>query len=170
MAGDLYIDASLFMGMHSTDPAVRASCAAFFAAHLERPLVMTYEEVGRCDDVVWGYPRAAQDAYYPFMDLLHSVMPVRRRAYTADDWLAFDQLPSPAAALSLRERMLLASVSATCGELVTVNPRLLSLTSLGLPVRRPDPAGGPVRFADGTGTLDKLYDISLELVVDHAAV
>ncbi|POX43228.1 hypothetical protein C3486_01365 [Streptomyces sp. Ru73] len=170
MARDLYVDAALFMGMHSTDTAVRDACAAFFAAHLERPLVMTYEEVGRCDDVVWGYPRAAQDAYYPFMDLLHSVMPVRRRAYTADDWLAFDRLPAPATALSPRERMLLAAVSAGGGELVTVNPRLLALTTPGLPVRGPEPAAGPVRFPDGTGTLDKLYDVSLELVVDHAAV
>ncbi|MBM7168632.1 hypothetical protein JQK87_09450 [Streptomyces sp. G44] len=170
MPRDVYVDASLFMGMHSADPAVRDACAAFFAAHLHRPVVMTYEEVGRCDDLVWSHSRHEQDVYYPFMDVLHSLMPIRRRAYTAADWAALARLPSQADDLAPRERMLLASVLAAEGELVTVNPRLTVLAAAGLPVRTPLPASGAVRFADADDVLDGLYRTSLTLEVDHAAV
>ncbi|MGW0538512.1 DUF6190 family protein [Streptomyces sp. NPDC003032] len=170
MPRDIYVDASLFMGMHSRDAAVRAACAAFFAEHLHRPVVMTYEEVGRCDDLVWSYSRHEQDVYYPFMDVLHSLMPIRRRAYTAADWEALAQLPASTDLLALRERMLLASVLAAGGELVTVNPRLTALAAEGLPVRAPERASGAVRFDDADDVLDALYRTSLTLEVDHAAV
>ncbi|APY84535.1 hypothetical protein DCW30_02890 [Streptomyces alfalfae] len=170
MARDVYVDATLFMGMHSVDPAVRASCVAFFAEHLHQPVVMTYEEVGRCDDLVWSYPRQEQDAYYPFMDVLHSIMPISRRAYTCADWQALAQLPARADGLELRERMLLASVLAGEGELVTINPRLTALAADGMPVSTPLRAGASVRFEDADDVLDTLYRTSLTLEVDHAAV
>jgi hypothetical protein len=170
MPRDVYVDASLFLGMHSKDPDVRTACASFFAEHLRTPVLMTYEEVGRCDDVVWGHARAAQDAYYPFMDVLHSLMPIRRRAYTAEDREALAVLPAAAGALASREQMLLASVHATGGELITVNPRLLALDAYGLPIRAPQAATGPVRFDDAQGVLDGLYATSLTLEVDHDAV
>ncbi|MFJ2739936.1 DUF6190 family protein [Streptomyces sp. NPDC087440] len=170
MPRDVYVDASLFMGMHSKDPDVRTACARFFAEHLRTPVLMTYEEVGRCDDVVWGRGREEQDAYYPFMDVLHSLMPIRRRAYTAQDRETLALLPSVASDLAPREQMLLASVRATGGELVTVNPRLLALAAHGLPVRAPRTETGPVHFDDAQGVLDALYETSLALEVDHAAV
>ncbi|ARZ66273.1 DUF6190 family protein [Streptomyces sp. HU2014] len=165
MAPEVFLDASLFMGMHSTDPSLRAAATAFFAAHLERPVVMTYEEVGRCDDYVWRFPREVQDAYYPFMDVLHSLMPIRRRAYDADVLAALPGLPSQAEELRPRDRLLLASVVAAGGELVTLNPRLTALTGLGLPVRTPGPAADRGIFP---ADLDKLYEQSLVLEADHA--
>lgn len=165
MGGDVYVDASLFMGMHSIDDSVRAACTSFFAEHLTSPLVMTYEEVGRCDDVVWSFSREEQDAYYPFMDVLHSLLPVRRRPYTTDDFTALTRLPSRTAGLTSRERMLLAAVTATGGRLVTVNPRLVPLAADGFPVAKPDPATGPGRF---TEQLTELYATSLALKVNHA--
>jgi hypothetical protein len=165
--GGTYVDASAFLGMHSTDPRVRASCAAFFGSRGELPVVMTYEEIGRCDDTVWAYPRETQDAYYPFMDVLHTVLPVRRRAYTERDLAALAELPAAASSLTPRERLLLAAVSAAGGELVTVNPRLLPLRADGLPVRRPADAAGPPDFPECLGGL---YRRSLVLEVDHARI
>jgi hypothetical protein len=165
MARDLYLDASLFMGMHSTDVSVRAACTAFFASHLDRRVVMTYEEVGRCDDFVWHLPREVQDAYYPFMDVLHSLMPIGRRAYTAADLTAADALPAQATGLRPRDRLLLGAVGATGGELVTVNPRLTALTGTGLSVRAPEPAAERGVFP---AELDRLYTRSLVLEADHA--
>lgn len=169
MAPEVHLDASLFMGMHTADPSLRAAATAFFAAHLERPVVMTYEEVGRCDDYVWRFPREVQDAYYPFMDVLHSLMPIRRRAYDADVLAALPGLPERAPGstedLRPRDRLLLASVVAAGGELVTLNPRLTALTGLGLPVRTPGPAAERGVFP---ADLDKLYEQSLVLEADHA--
>ncbi|MEU5428884.1 DUF6190 family protein [Streptomyces olivoreticuli] len=167
MASDIYLDASLFMGMHSTDPAVRAACTAFFASHLDRPVVMTYEEVGRCDDFVWHLPRDVQDAYYPFMDVLHSLMPIARRAYTDADLAAAAALPAETSGLRVRDRLLLGSVVATGGRLVTVNPRLTALTGLGPSVREPEPATERGVFPDA---LDKLYERSLVLEADHGGL
>ncbi|MFI1801643.1 DUF6190 family protein [Streptomyces sp. NPDC020379] len=167
MAPELYLDASLFMGMHSTDPSVRAACTAFFASHLDRPVVMTYEEVGRCDDFVWHAPREVQDDYYPFMDVLHSLMPITRRAYTDADLAAAAALPAETSGLRVRDRLLLASVVATGGRLITVNPRLTALTGLGPSVREPEPAAERGVFP---AALDELYERSLVLEADHAAL
>ncbi|MFD0384054.1 DUF6190 family protein [Streptomyces stramineus] len=160
------MDASLFMGMHSKDPAVRAAATTFFAARLRQPVVMKLEEVGRCDDYIWQLPRDVQDAYYPFMDVLQSLMPIRRRPYDADALAALAGLPAgPTAALRHRDRLLLASVVAARGELVTLNPRLIPLAGSGLPVRTPGPAAGRGVFP---AELDKLYEQSLALEADHA--
>lgn len=163
--GDVYVDASLFMGMHSIDDSVRAACTSFFTRNVSSPLVMTYEEVGRCDDAVWGFSREEQDAYYPFMDVLHSLLAIRRRAYTGDDLAALSRLPSRTAGLAPRERMLLAAVAGTGSRLVTVNPRLAGLAQHGLPVAEPAPAAVPGRFGE---QLTRLYATSLALKVDHA--
>ncbi|MGW1073365.1 DUF6190 family protein [Streptomyces sp. NPDC002537] len=165
MAAETYLDASLFMGMHSTDPSVRAACTAFFVSHLDRPVVMTYEEVGRCDDFVWHLPREVQDAYYPFMDVLHSLMPISRRAYSETDLAAAVRPSAGAAGLRTRDRLLLASVLGTGGRLVTVNPRLTALTGLGPSVREPEPAAERGVFP---AELDQLYERSLVLEADHA--
>ncbi|GAA0377391.1 DUF6190 family protein [Streptomyces blastmyceticus] len=164
MAPEIHLDASLFMGMHSTDKAVRAACTAFFASHLDHPVVMTYEEVGRCDDFVWHLPRDVQDAYYPFMDVLHSLMPIDRRAYTDADLAAAAALPAGTSGLRVRDRLLLASVVATGGRLVTVNPRLTALAGFGPSVREPEPATERGVFPD---ELDVLYERSLVLEADH---
>lgn len=163
--GETYLDASLFLGMHSTDPATRAACKGFFVTHLHLPTVMTYEEVGRCDDVVWGRPRRIQDLYYPFMDVLHSVLDVRRRGYQVSDLTHLDA--HPLTGLRPRERLLLSAVSATGGRLVTVNPRLLRASSAGLPVCSPRPSQETAPFPD---ELESLYRQSLALEVDHAEV
>lgn len=84
-----FIDATAFMGMHSEDDAVRVAAKAFFADRLAAgdagAVVMSWEQVGRCDDLVWGYERGVQDEYYPFMDVLHTDLAVDRVPYTEDD-------------------------------------------------------------------------------------
>ncbi|MFJ9089757.1 DUF6190 family protein [Streptomyces sp. NPDC102384] len=165
MPAELYIDASLFMGMHAADTRVRQSCASFFAKHLHHRVWMTYEEVGRCDDVVWALPRETQDAYYPFMDVLHSTMPVKRVPYTQEAWTAAAGIPDTEE-LSLRERLLMATVIASGSRLITVNPRLLHLADRGLAVSAPADEREP-EFPE---PLAGLYRTSLLLEVDHARI
>ena len=52
---------------------------------LNRKIVMSLEQVGRCDDIIWGYPRELQDAYYPFMDRLHTEMRIHRIPFGEQD-------------------------------------------------------------------------------------
>ncbi|MGD6741595.1 DUF6190 family protein [Streptomyces sp. BH106] len=163
----MYIDASLFMGMHAAVPGTRQACASFFAEHLRDRVWMTYEEVGRCDDVVWALPRDTQDAYYPFMDVLHSTMPVKRVPYTEDAWKTAADLPGRGV-LSLRERLLMATVIASDSRLVTVNPRLLNLADQGLPVAAPENSDG--RHGAFPEPLAGLYRTSLALEIDHARI
>ena len=80
-----FVDADVFMGMHHEDAAVRRGCKAFFVRHLNDRVTMSLEQVGRCDDLVWRCPRALQDAYYPFMDRLHTDMAIHRVGYTKQD-------------------------------------------------------------------------------------
>ncbi|MCX5225240.1 DUF6190 family protein [Streptomyces sp. NPDC006553] len=132
----VFIDATTFMGMHSKDDAVRVAAKAFFAGRLAAGeaggVVMSWEQVGRCDDLVWGYERELQDEYYPFMDVLHTDLTIDRIAYAEDDVRraftepALDGLPT-------HERLLLAQVIGRGGVLHTASPRLVGAAA-GLPV------------------------------------
>ncbi|MBV9139641.1 MAG: hypothetical protein JO115_01740 [Pseudonocardiales bacterium] len=157
MAGDVYVDAALFLGMHSTDESMRIACKSFFAARLSDHVVMSWEQVGRCDDLVWRFPRAVQDAYYPFMDNLHTDMRIERRGYDAADLRV--GLLAELDGLAMHERLLAGMVLNRNGMLWSVSPRLLAHASL--PVRAPK-ADVELLFPDA---LERLYRTSLALRV-----
>jgi len=151
-----FIDASLFLGMHSRDESVRVPCKNFIVGRLRAGVTMSLEHVGRCDDVIWRYGRALQDAYYPFMDNIHTDMRIERVGYEEEDLrLALD---SPLLAeFSLFHRSMLARVLRTGGVLYTVSPRLRGRRAL--PVQ--SPVSGPeMEFPE---RLERLYRTSLEL-------
>jgi hypothetical protein len=160
MAGDVYVDAALFLGMNSADESVRITCKSFFAARLSGHVVMSWEQIGRCDDLVWRFPRAVQDAYYPFMDNLHTDMRIERRGYDAADLRL--GLAAKLDGLAMHERLLAAMVLNGNGMLWSISPRLLTHDSL--PVRAPE-AHGELLF---TEALEQLYRTSLALRVPMA--
>lgn len=134
MAGELVVDAALFLGMHSADDHVRRVCKGFFVEHLQDPVMMSLEQVGLCDDVVWRFPREVQDAYYPFMDTLQTDMEVQRVGYDEEDLRA--ALGSPVLSdLSIRQRLLMAMVLRRGAVLHTVDPVLSDRDDL--PTARP---------------------------------
>jgi hypothetical protein len=160
MAGDAYVDAALFLGMNSTDESVRIACKSFFAARLFGRIVMSWEQIGRCDDLVWQYPRNIQDAYYPFMDNLHTDMCIERRGYNAADLRL--SLAAKLDGLAMHERLLAATVLNGNGVLWSISPRLLRHGSL--PVRTPK-ATDELLFPEA---LEQLYRTSLALRVSTA--
>ncbi|UQI47327.1 DUF6190 family protein [Streptomyces sp. HU2014] len=156
-AGAAYADAALFMGMNSADDKVRIACKAFFAERLGGRVRMSWEQVGRCDDLVWRFPREAQDAYYPFMDNLHTDMRIERRAYEPAD-LRHGLDTAAWADLPTHERLLLGMVHGSGGVLYSVSPRLSGRDDL--PVRVPAPPGTEPLFPE---PLERLYQASLAL-------
>lgn len=160
-ARDGFIDAALFLGMHSADDDLRIASKAFFVEHLDGRVVMSLEQVGRCDDVIWGYSRELQDLYYPFMDHLHTVMDISREGYDrADVHLALSDSATPAR-LPFTDRLLLGQVINRKGLLHTLGPRTSAFD--GLPVHgvAPWPAGAPEpSFPE---PLERLYRASLAL-------
>ncbi|MGI5450686.1 DUF6190 family protein [Streptomyces sp. CA-243310] len=160
----VFIDATVFMGMHSSDQAVRRACKRFFVGRLAGGVTMSWEQVGRCDDLVWGYSRAVQDAYYPFMDVLHTEMSIARVGYDEDD--AGRAFSTPAlAGLPSHERLLLGQVLSRSGLLYTVSPRLAGRD--GLPVAAVPEAPVEDAFPEH---LEKLYQDSLVLTVEPATL
>jgi hypothetical protein len=163
MADEPVIDASVFMGMHSRDDATRRTCATFMADRFAAGVVMSWEQIGRCDDIVWSYARDVQDAYYPFMDVLHSTMPFTRRPYDAEDLelaLGDDRL----AGLPLHEALTVAMAANRDTCLVTLSARLHE--RCGLPVRHPRGTPG----VDFPAPVANLYVASLRLRVDGGAL
>jgi hypothetical protein len=157
-----FVDATVFLGMNSTDERIRRTCTSFFTDRLDGAVAMSLEQVGRCDDVVWAYPRATQDAYYPFMDNLHTDLRFHRIGYDEDDLAAAQESRASRAAVTVADRLLLAMVTNRDATLYTYNPRLLALADAR--VRRPEPpTRGRVPFPDG---LEALYQDSLALLVD----
>lgn len=81
----IFIDASLFMGMHSIDEKTRNQSLSVMSEQFSQCIYMNLEQVGMCDEVVWRYSRNIQDSYYPFMDVLHSEMDINRIGYSEAD-------------------------------------------------------------------------------------
>ncbi|MBP2328747.1 hypothetical protein JOF56_009132 [Kibdelosporangium banguiense] len=156
MAGDVFIDSALFMGMHAEDDSIRRACKNFFVRRLAGGrIVMSLEQVGRCDDLIWSkYGRTEQDTYYPFMDVLHTDITLDRVPYQEQD-IKTAQSAAILDGLELTDRLTVGMVLARGGELVTVNPRLAS--NDGLPVRAPD-GGTELGFPP---YLERLYQRSL---------
>ncbi|MER7949992.1 DUF6190 family protein [Streptomyces sp. NPDC096079] len=163
-APTVFIDATLFMGMHSRDDQVRTAAKAFFADRLAAGdagrVVMNWEQVGRCDDLVWGYERGVQDDYYPFMDVLHTDLAIDRVPYDLEDLRRAFTTPE-LDGLPTHERLLIAQVIGHGGVLHTASPRLLKAAD-GLPVV-PLGAGAEPSFP---AYLEDLYQRSLVLTVD----
>ncbi|HEX7144008.1 MAG TPA: DUF6190 family protein [Gaiellaceae bacterium] len=159
MSSSPLIDASVFMGMHAQDDVTRLACMSFMATRFDAGVVFSWEQIGRCDDIVWSYARDVQDAYYPFMDALHSTMSFTRRSYDAAD-LELALRDRRLAGLPMHESLAVAMASNRNASLVTISDRLHERR--GLPVRRP--AGTPAAsFPEPVATL---YARSLRLRVD----
>lgn len=156
MIGDVVVDATVFLGMHSTDERIRRSCKTFFAQRVHDEVWMSLEQVGWCDDVVWQYPRTAQDAYYPFMDTLHTDMAICRFGY--DERGVDAALATPGLAdLPMRERLLIGMVLRHDAVLYTANPRLCSRRELPVVAV---PVAEEQLFPD---RLEEFYRVSLVL-------
>ncbi|NUT99078.1 MAG: hypothetical protein HOY78_44455 [Saccharothrix sp.] len=155
-----FVDATVFMGMNSTDPAIRDACASFFVDRLDSTVAISLEQVGKCDDVVWGYSRQVQDAYYPFMDNVHTELRFDRLGYEERD--IAEAHADTRAGMTITDKLQLAVVTNRGGTLHTLNPRLLAAPSAPVrrPARRPD---GRVPFP---AHLEVLYRDSLALLVD----
>ncbi|MEY9214940.1 hypothetical protein NI17_017335 [Thermobifida halotolerans] len=159
MSGDVFVDAALFMGMHSRDAELRNACKRFFADRIDGRVVMSLEQVGRCDDLVWGYPREVQDAYYPFMDRLHTDMEIHRVGYDEKDVRAAWDDPR-LHGLPAHERLAVAQALNRGGRLHTASPRLAARTDL--PVEAVGPLAWEPSFPDH---LERHYRDSLVLTV-----
>ena len=157
LVAESFVDSSVFLGMHAADDALRRSCKAFFVSMLGRPLAMGFEEVARCDDVIWSKPRHVQDAYYPFMDRLQSDGAIRRLPLrlVEVDVARGDRRLAP---LADRDRLTVAMALFAATGMTSVNPRLLALPEL--PVVAPPHACHEALFPD---EIEALYERSLLL-------
>ena len=151
-----YIDASVFLGTHSKDERTRVACKNYFVRRLNDQIGMSLEQIGKCDDVIWKYSREQQDAYYPFMDNLHTVMNIQRVAYDEKDVqeaITNTKLQD----LSITDRLTAGMIIARDGKLCTINPRMLALENFA--VYSPE-SGGILSFPSA---LEELYQESLEV-------
>jgi hypothetical protein len=124
-----FADASLFMGMHSSLEATRIACKNFFVQRIGKRLIMTLDQVGLCDDIVWRKSRHLQDLYYPFMDQLHSLLAAERVPYSRTDIRRAHDDPRTRHLDGLRA-LLIARVCNDQGVLYTADPVLLNRPDL----------------------------------------
>ena len=152
-----YVDASVFLGTQSADEKTRIRCKNFFVKRLKagKSVIMNLEQVGRCDDVIWEFSREEQDAYYPYMDNLHTLMKMQRIPYEDSDIKIAKKLKLKY--LSLKEKLAVNMVIARGGRLYSVNPKLL--VHKDLPVSSP-PYSKELLFPPA---LEKHYQASLKL-------
>ncbi len=121
-----FIDASVFLGMHSKDEEARVSCKNYFVQRLNDKVGMSLEQVGKCDDVIWQLPREQQDAYYPFMDNLHTIMRIDRISYDDGD-ISAASFNQHLHGLDISDRLTMGMVVARRGVLYTINPKLVNV-------------------------------------------
>jgi len=75
------IDASVFLGMNCSNHHVRISCKNLIIDNMQSGILMSFEEVGKCDNEVWNLPNELQDAYFLFMDRIMSYGNFIRKPY-----------------------------------------------------------------------------------------
>jgi hypothetical protein len=155
-----YIDATVFMGMHHADERVRQRSLGFFRSQAQRPVSMNFEQIGICDAVVWRQARDVQDAYYPFMDLLHSEMPIQRGGYN-DRVLRLAGTEPGLHGLRTDRALLAAQVLCSERALLTHDPALRSLQCLQPFLLSFDSFDQKVRF---NARLEALYELSKKLI------
>jgi hypothetical protein len=163
MDNDLsYIDYSVFLGMNALAEPARLACKAFLADRFESRLWMTWDHVGRCDDIIWSYSRRLQDLYYPFMDVLHSQRCLQREGYQ-DSSLRLAVSDPRLQPLPVLHRLLVAQALERGAVVYTIDRALLDLAAgSGLPIRAvPDCE----REREFPSPMEQLYRASLELRV-----
>ncbi|MFH1275625.1 MAG: DUF6190 family protein [Candidatus Woesearchaeota archaeon] len=152
-----YIDASVFLGMHSSDEKTRIACKNYFVNKLNDQVGMSLEQVGKCDNIIWrNYTNEEQAKYYPFMDNLHTLMDIQRVGYDEKDIQESTTNPN-LRDLSISDRLTVGMAIARGAELYSVNPKLVSKDY----VRSPE-AGKELSFPQA---LEELYQQSLEVRV-----
>jgi hypothetical protein len=151
-----FFDASVFLGMHSADDEVRKACKDFFASRFRGVALTSLDQVGKCDDVIWRYPRHLQDAYYPFMDRLHSEMRIVREPFSEAE-LKRSFADPRLQGLPVGARLLLAKVIEAGGCLFSIQPYLTGRSDL--PVCNPEIGSE----ADFPASVAGLYHTSLRL-------
>lgn len=159
-----HIDATAFMGMHHGDERVRQLSLGFFRSQAQRRVHMNFEQIGICDAVVWRQARDVQDAYYPFMDLLHSQMPIQRGGYTER---VLSRASTEPALRGLRTDRALLAAQVLCSErpLLTHDPALLSLRCLQPFLLSLTGFDAQARF---DARLESLYELSRKLTFTDA--
>lgn len=148
----LFIDASFFLGMHDGDEARRLRSLGYFTGNLSARPRMNYEQIGICDAVIWTKDRVVQDLYYPFMDRLHSDMPILRSGYSYDEInlaLSHPELKR----LPPEQAIQAAQVIHNRGKLATHDPVLLGLDCLHGRLWSPVDDGRPATFTEELQTL-----------------
>jgi hypothetical protein len=118
----IFIDATMFLGMHSQNEQRRIATKNFFVTNYSKTIYMTLEDVGLCDDEVWQHERDIQDAYYPFMDRIHTLMQIERIPYATSNFTGDSK-----SELSLSEQLLCSTLENYDATLYTLNKNLLSL-------------------------------------------
>jgi hypothetical protein len=154
-----YIDWTVFLGMHHRNIKMRMRCKNFFAQRLknEKEIFMSLENVGKCDDIIWGYAQTLQEVYYPFMDVLHSTANIIRLPYELDHYKTAKVLEDNHD-IAFMDRMSIAFASQ--GLLYTLNTFILNI---GLPNVKSPIEKEEITFPK---KLESLYERSLILMVD----
>jgi hypothetical protein len=155
------IDATVFMGMHHSDPDVREKSLGFFSAFYSHPISMSFGQIGICDAIIWKRSRHLQDVYYPFMDVLHTNMKIQRQGY-CNKVLRRACLESDWAHLSVERKLLAAQVVEHQCPFFTHDNALRNLSALK-PFLRTFPSSVVIpKFPE---KLQVLYEQSREMVV-----
>jgi hypothetical protein len=157
------IDATVFMGMHHADAGVREKSLGFFSHFYQQSVLMNFGQIGICDAIVWSKSRELQDVYYPFMDVLHTDMSIRREGYS-QSVLQRASAEQALEGLSVEKKLMVAQVLEHDLALYTHDPELLRLPALQPYLQAFEFSRASPDFPE---TLQHLYETSRAMVIDH---
>lgn len=154
-----FIDASVFLGMHSKDEKIRVACKNYFVKKLNNKVRMNLEQVGKCDDLIWNSLTFKEQAkYYPFMDYIHTIMDIKRISYSQNDFITASKNGN-LKGLPFTDRLTICQTISNKGILYTINNKLLNKSKL--PIKEPK-YSRELKFPE---KLEKLYQNSLAVRV-----
>ncbi|PCI24247.1 hypothetical protein COB57_05340 [Candidatus Peregrinibacteria bacterium] len=154
-----YIDWTIFLGMHHIDKKIRIRCKNFFVTrlNLSKNIYMSFENIGKCDDIIWTYDQKIQNFYYPFMDLLHSQAIMNRAPYSLEDFEIYQS------EIHIHNLSLLDGLSVSMSKNNTLYTYSQDIIQLSLKNIKQPPEAQELFFPK---ELEELYQKSLSLVLN----
>lgn len=119
-----FIDNTYFLGMHSKNNKIRVFCKNYFVSKFDKIIYISQENIWKIDNIIWSFPKASQEAYFPFMDRLMTDMNIWKLWYTNKDLDIYNNLTNN---LLTNQKLTLAQVISNEWRLFTLDEDLLNL-------------------------------------------
>ena len=118
------ISADVFLSLNSPDEPLRIAVKNFFIRNFNQHFLMSYEQIGLVDNIIWKYKEELQFQYFAFMDILQTRGNFFRYPFTSNTFFFLKKYSSQY--LNFSNKMNLAFAREHQAKLILINDPMLA--------------------------------------------